>query len=426
MSWVLVVIAFVLLVPLVAVMLDVTRGTPLSCVTTADGEPPPSFDEPAFREAVEGYLGTALAAGHRLELLCNGDEIYPRLWDDLARASRYALVQVYYCKEGRVADRLREVLCERARAGVDVRLLLDGFGSSLSEAYLDTLRAAGVRVATLRPVLHRAHMRAIVVDGEVGYAGGFGVDDKWLGDGRTGGSWRDSAVRFEGPAVRQLLGAFGVCWTEATGDMVLSSAWWHPRDPGGDEAPRYAGGGARAGLLFAAPTVGSTATERFHALTLSGARRSVYIANSYFVPDDDFRRLLCDAARRGVDVRVLAPHGDRTDVPMTYLAGRARFEELLAAGVRIYEYEPSMLHAKTLVADGCWGTVGSMNADNRSAALNEEANLLVHDDAFGARLERVFLDDLAHAAELHLDEFRRRGRVQRAKEWGAQAVARIL
>ena len=428
MTWIFVAV-LVLLLPVLALMLDVTRGTPLSRVATDDGAPPPGFDDPPFLEAVEGYLGATLAEGHRLELLCNGEEIFPRLWEDIATAKRFVLFQVYYCDEGAVADRLRDVLAERARAGVEVRLLLDGFGSSLGDTYLDSLRAAGVQVAVLRPMrfahlrsmLHRAHMRAVIVDGEVGWAGGFGIADKWLGDGKREGSWRDSAVRFEGPAVRQLLGAFGICWTEATGEMILSDRWWQPRDP---DAP--AGGLARAAVLFAAPTIGSTASERFHALTISGARRSIYLANSYFVPDDDFRRLLCGAAKRGVDVRILVPCGDRTDVPLTYLAGRARYGELMDAGVRIFEYMPTMIHAKTVVADGRWGTVGSMNADNRSAALNEEVNLLAYDRDFGLALERAFLDDLTRASEVDPERYARRGLLQRGKEWGAHALARIL
>ncbi|HYD53529.1 MAG TPA: phospholipase D-like domain-containing protein [Gemmatimonadaceae bacterium] len=410
-----------------AMLFDVTRGTPLSRVVTDDGRQPPSVDEPAFLEAVEGYLGASLTPGHRLALHCNGDEIFPRLWRDVAAARRFVLVQIYYCQEGAVADALRDALVERARAGVEVRLLLDGFGSSLGDAYLASLRDAGVRVAVLRPLrlahirrlMHRAHLRAVVIDGEVGWAGGFGIADKWLGDGCREGSWRDSAARFEGPAVRQLLGAFGVCWAEATGELIASASWWTPRDPATRD-------GARAAVLFAAPTVGSTASERFHALTISGARRSLYLTNSYFVPDDDFRRLLCDAAKRGVDVRVLTPRSGSTDVPMTYLAGRARYEELLESGVRIFEYAPSMIHAKTIVTDGAWCTVGSMNADNRSAALNEEVNLLVHDAAFGAELERVFHDDLGRAAEIDLEQFRHRGIVQRGLEWGAHLLARIL
>jgi cardiolipin synthase A/B len=258
-----------------------------------------------------------------------------------------------------------------------------------------------------------------VVDGRIGWTGGFGLDDKWLGDGRSKEHWRDSNVRFTGPAVHQHMATFADGWAEATG-ILLTDDTFFPLDERTVEE-----GGVVAGAHHAAPTIGSTLAERFLALSIAGAQRRLYISNSYFVPDDDFRRMLTDAAKRGVDVRILTTSGS-TDVKTTWHAGRATYEELLSSGVRVFEYQPVMMHAKSLVADGCWSSVGTMNFDNRSLAFNDETNLLVFDEATGKRLEEVFLADLKYAREILLDEWRRRPRMQRVQERAAQMFQRIL
>jgi cardiolipin synthase len=184
-------------------------------------------------------------------------------------------------------------------------------------------------------------------------------------------------------------------------------------------------GSVRASLLHFVPTVGSTPAERFLALSISGARRTLYISNSYFVPDDDFRSLLVRAAKRGVDVRVLTA-GDKSDVKTTVYAGRARYPELLKGGVRIYEYRPTMMHAKTFVVDGVWSTVGSLNFDNRSLVFNNESNIVALDEGVGARLDSLFMDDLRYATEIKLDAFNRRPWMEKLLEWSANALQRVL
>jgi cardiolipin synthase len=174
-----------------------------------------------------------------------------------------------------------------------------------------------------------------------------------------------------------------------------------------------------------APTIGSTPAERFLALSIEGARRTMYIANSYFVPDDDFRRMLVAAAQRGVDVRILTA-SDKTDIKTTWYAGRKRYEELLEGGVRVYEYSPSMMHAKTFVIDGVWSTIGTMNFDNRSLAFNDESNLVTFDRRVGAAMDSAFLKDLEHSAEITLETFRRRPWHQKLFETGANLLSRLL
>ena len=404
------------------------RGTPMKSVAAVgDRSGPPGVSDPLFLRTVELFTGTMLVSGHRVELLANGEELYPRLWDDLQAATRSITLQMYYCRPGVMADTLAAILTERARAGVRVLFLHDAFGSiDLTKKYLDGLREAGVTIAVFRPVhwysLHKAqsrsHIRVVVVDGRVGYTGGFGLDDKWFGDGRQADQWRDTNVRFTGPAVLQLQATFAAGWVEATGTLIVGEEFFPLQN---DDAT----GAQVAGLLHAAPSIGSTSASRFLALSIAGARERLYITNSYFVPDRAFRALLIAAVRRGVDVRVLTA-GKRTDVKTTRWAGRAVYGDLLAGGVRMYEYEPTMMHAKTFVVDGRWCTVGTMNFDNRSMVFNDESNLLVSNADVGSALEEMFHADLTCAHEITLARYQKRPWTERLVELGASVVARLL
>jgi cardiolipin synthase len=388
----------------------------------ADGVPI-SVSEPEFSVMATMATGAWLGPGNHVEVMLNGDGTYPRLWEDLRSAQRSITLQLYYGAPGRMADMLGQVLRERAKAGVRVFVLYDAFGTvDMPANHRDELRAAGIVVEPFRPIrlstLHlaqnRSHVRGIVIDSRVGWTGGFGIDDKWFGDGRSNGSWRETNVRFEGPAVRQLQAAFAAAWVEATGVMFTGRA-----------ALLSEPTGATADLLYTAPTLGSTAAERFFALSIAGARKTLYITNSYFAPDRNFIDLLSAAARRGVDVRILTA-GPRTDVNVVRLAGRAWYDALLAAGVRVYEWQPTTLHAKTFVVDGEWFTVGSMNFDNRSMALNDEATLMVLDRTAGQNMDRILLDDLRHAERITPEAFRSRSWLQRIGEWGANSLTRLL
>jgi cardiolipin synthase A/B len=416
---------FVLAMALIGV-LTVTRGTPIGRVVTLSDSGPPAIADSLFERTFELFTGTHVSDGNSVRRADNG-AVYPSLWTDLRSARQTITVQMYYSLPGQVADTLAAVLRERARAKVRVLLLLDAFGSQhLSRAWIRGLRDAGVEVAKLRPLrwytvataTNRSHVRVVVVDGRIGYTGGFGVADYWLGDGRHDEQWRESNVRFEGPVVMQLQAAFSAAWAEATGELVTGPLFF----PASGFQPA---GGSHAGLLFTSPTLGSTAAERFLALTVAGTRRTLYIENSYFVPDDDFRRLLKRAAGRGVDVRVLTV-STKTDVKTTWYAGRHWYEDLLRGGVRIYEYQPTMLHSKTLVADGVWSSVGSMNFDNRSMAFNNESNLVVLDSAFGREMDSTFFEDLKYATEIKLEAFANRSAWSRLVETGAMLLSRIL
>ena len=418
---------FALLLALIGI-LSVTRGTPVSHVR-AIGDPTglPGVTDSLFARTFELYTGTHLEPGNDAEILSNGDGTYPRVWQDLRSAKQTITIQMYFAKPGAVADTFSKYLRERARARVRVLLLLDAFGAQdLRGAWADSVRAAGVEVAWLRPLrwytldraTHRSHSRFIIVDGRVGYTGGFGIADYWLGNGRRPDQWREANVRVTGPVVAQFQAGFAAEWAEATGELLTGDLFF----PRVSFAPS---GSEQAGLLHTIPTVGSTPAERFLALSITAARKTLYVANSYFVPDDDFRAMLIAAARRGVDVRILTA-GEKTDIKSTLYAGRARYEQFLRAGVRVYEYQPTMMHAKTLSVDGIWSTIGSLNFDNRSLAFNDETNLVTLDAEFGARMDSLFLEDLRYSREIKLSVWLERPWTGRVLEWGANLLSRVL
>jgi len=362
----------------------------------ADGKPP-DVASAHFAPNFELVTGTPLGAGNAMEVLANGDATFPRLWQDLRSARRSITVQIYYAGPGVVADTATGVLAERARAGIDVYFLYDAFGAAdLPQRNLDTLRAAGVHVADFRPLRwytfdrtnHRSHVRGIIVDGTVAYTGGFGFDDRFLGGGRRPGEWRETNARFAGPAVAQLQTAFIAKWAEATGELLTGERFL-PLADAAATAARSAASVSEAALIHSPPLTGSTTAERLIALSIASARRRLYIANAYFVPDADFVRLLVAAARRGVDVRLLT-------------------------------------NGAQPVVDGVLAAVTTMNFDNRSLAYNNEVALVALDSTVGATMESLFLDDLRISDEIRLDDFGRRPNTQRLLEAAASVLANVL
>ncbi len=431
---------------------DMVRGTPVRNLVVVDSTLEPGSAGFAREAAAAAQL--PLRPGNRIRVIQDAD-FFTDVLEDLRAARSSILVSCYFCQPGRMGDQLAAVLAERAREGVSVFLLGDGFGC---REYLDAvgegLRDAGAAVVSHRPVrwwaLHRAqhrnHGRAVVVDGSIGYTGGFGIADEWLGRGGAP-PWRETSVRFQGPAVGDLEAAFTAAWAEATGDLLVFPGGPEPIDPGpadlepadpGPSDPAPPGGATplgvegtsefapvAAGLLVSRPGLGATAADRFLTYSLEGAGRTLYIANSYFVPTRHMRRMLGDAARRGVDVRLLLP-GPVNDVPSTRWAGQRHFQELLEAGVRIWLFQEGMMHAKTLTVDGRWGTVGSMNMDNRSLRLNEEWSLVFDDPRLGAHMDSLFLADLERSRERTLAEHAARSLWDRFREWLASLIEPLL
>ena len=407
---------------------SLTRGTTIARLKTpGDGDGPPGPRDPLFCESVALLTKTSIVPGHRVEIFSCGNETYPRLWEDLRAAERSITLQMYYCQPGRMADEFKDILLERAAAGVKVLFLRDAFGSGqLKEEYIEELERGGIAVATFRPtrwyqlfkVYHRSHIRVAVMDGMIGYTGGYGIDDKWYGDGRHKDQWRDTTVRFTGPAVLQLQATFAAGWAEATGTLLAGDLFFPP------EGMDTHDGQVFGGLLHASPSVGMTSAERYYALAIGSAKRRLWISNSYFVPSENFCELLVSAVKRGVDVRVLTCNEDG-DVKSTYYAGRAKYAVLLAQGVRIFEYQPAMMHAKSIVADGRFVSAGTVNFDNRSMSFNDETTLLAVDDDLGARMEQLFASDLRYSTEITSELHAARGIKRKVLErfwWTLQRV----
>ncbi len=398
-------------------MIDVYESRPVRevrAVGSADGIPVVS--SPAFRSAMSALTGTSMLPGNRVELLLDGATTLSDIEADMRNAQRSISVQTYFCEPGKVTERLKLLLMAKAREGVQVSFLPDGFGcGSLGADYLDSLTATGVSVALMRPVhwysmhrsLHRSHVRSVVIDSRIGYTGGFGFADKWI-PSPEGPAWQETTARFTGPAVLQLAGAFAIAWADATGRVVAGDGVF--------PQPVADTGGAVAGLMYTTRIFGTPVPERYMALSIAAARRTLYIANPYFIPNAEVRRWFRDAASRGVDVRVLTASGN-IDHQFTRWASRSTYEELLEAGVRLYEYTPSMLHAKTMVVDGAFGSIGSLNLDNISLRINDEATLLVQDSTLAAALDARFRADIAKAEEITLEAFRKRPLYERATHW---------
>ena len=370
--------------------------------------PPMMLGEASFFPTLEAYAGAPIVGGNAVELLFNGEQIFPSLVASIQSAQRTITYAQYYYEDGPVARDIAEALAERCRAGVGVNVLLDAFGSlGIPSEYLELMRVSGCHVAWFRPLSQyifrryykRNHRRILVVDGRIGYTGGAGVSRKWMGNGRTEDHWRDTDVRMEGPVVEHLQAAFAENWLEATG-MVLGGDASFPR-------PIEPRGRVYAQVARSSPASGSTAMYTTFLLALSAARTSVLVTNPYFVLDDTMREAVLRTVGRGVRVAVLVPAV--IDHNLVRQASRAQFGKLLRAGVEIYEYTPALLHAKTMVIDSVWATVGSTNLDNLSFAFNDELNLIVYDRAIAQQLERAFHQDVQASRRVTYEAWKRRG-----------------
>jgi cardiolipin synthase len=368
--------------------------------------------EASFFPTLEAYTATPIVAGNRVEILLNGEEIFPAMIRAIRSARRTVTYAQYYWEEGPVARAMAEALAERCRAGVGVKVLLDGFGTlGMPAEHVELMSRSGCHLATFRPLTpwswpranYRNHRRVLVVDGRVGFTGGSGISRKWMGNGRIENHWRDTDVQVHGPVVEYLQGAFAENWLEATG-MVLGGDAYFPR-------PQRAGGETYAQVVRSSPAGGSFAMYTMFLLAIASARRSIMISNPYFVPDDRMTEVLQKAVKRGVKVTVLVPGA--IDHNLVRQASRGKYGEMLRAGIEIYEYQAALLHAKTMVVDGVWTTIGSTNLDNRSFALNDELNLIAYSPQVGRQLERVFAEDLAHARRVEYGRWSRRGIVDR-------------
>ena len=369
----------------------------------------------AFLAAVAGDVGGAVRSGGDVRLLRNGDGFLPPLLEDMRRAERTIHFSVYIWEDGKMSAEISRVLAERAKAGVKVRLLLDSFGAARApDDDLDAMKAAGVEVQSFRDArlggftrFHRRnHSRAIVIDGRVGYTGGAAVGDKWYGDARNEKEWRDDMFRVTGSMAASLQSVFAQLWTGSRGEILVGDDVYPPL-PDDSKILHVS--------LASAPVHEKHPLRVMFALSFLAARQRLFVASSYFVPDKHTRRFVTERARAGVDVRLLVPC-EKTDAGPIRQATHSYLDELLSAGVRVYEYQPTMMHSKYVVVDGRWSVVGSANMDVRSKELNSENVLGILDEGFARDLEASFRKDLARSQEVRLEEWRRRGPWKRAQE----------
>jgi cardiolipin synthase A/B len=363
---------------------------------------------PTFASTLSAYAGTTVVSGNRVEILLNGDEIFPAKLRIIKAAKKSINYAQYVWEEGKPSEDIADALAERCRGGLPVNVLLDAVGAfSMPPEYKQRMVDAGCRVESFRPlgsfavdkVNFRNHRRILVADGLVGITGGSGTSGKWGGNGRQEDHWRDTDVWTEGPVVEQLQGAFAENWLEATG-VALGGPDYFPW-------PIEAKGSVESQVVRSSPAGGSVAMYTMFLLAMASARRTIHITNPYFVPDDKMIGTLIQARKRGVRVVLLLPGA--IDHNLVRQASRSQLGRLLQAGVQIYEYRAALLHSKTMVIDSIWATVGSTNLDRRSFELNEELNLVVYDGQVARRLERVFVDDVQQARPVTYEQWNRRG-----------------
>lgn len=412
--------ALALLYALVSLFFSLGRRPRDMSVTMA-----PAVDTEDFLLAASGTVNAPLVRGGTARLLNNGVEIFPAILSAFEEAQRTINFMVYIWEPGKASDRMFEVLTRRARDGVEVRLLLDGMGGMrVPDEELDRFRAAGGRVQWFRPFAlgkltrfhKRNHRRAIVVDGNVGFTGGAAVGDKWLGDAESEDHWRDIMVEFRGCAAGNLQSAFAQLWASSCGELLVGPAFFpHDTHNDSDAAPAPGEELSRHINVISSPAEEAHPLRKFFWISFRCARQRLYLTSPYFVPDTDTRTLLGSRAQSGVDVRVLVPN-ELTDAKPIRYASRSYYQALLEAGVRIYEYQGTMIHTKAMVVDRCWSAVGSANLDIRSKELNQENVIGILDRGFGAQLEQTFIDDLRRAREIRLEEWTRRGWAERFLE----------
>ena len=364
--------------------------------------------------------------GNLVEVLRNGEQIFPALLDAIrsAEATVDFLTFVYW--KGSIGEEFAQALAERARAGVRVRVILDALGAvSMEESCLHLMQEAGCQVEWFRPVQklkfwennHRTHRKVLICDEHVAFTGGIGIADEWGGDARNENEWRDTHFRVQGPAVDGLRAAFVQNWAEAGRPLF---------EPGIDKFPeqdQY--GSSVVQVVRGAAQSGWTDMTTLMRSLMTLAERRLRITTAYFVPDEQTTQDMCQASERGVEVEILIP-GPHTDKRFVQVASESEYQELLDAGVRIWTYQPSMLHAKIMTVDGAVANVGSSNFNSRSLEFDDEVNLVVFDEALVAELDRQFDDDVARSKAVDPSEWEDRSLVQRAKEAATELVKRDL
>jgi len=376
-------------------------------------------ESPEFARLVGLILGSEPQPGTQVEVLTNGNQFYEAELAAIRDASRFICLEAYIFQKGEIASRFIDALTERARAGVEVRILLDAIGSfnTWRHTFRDVITAGGqvcwynnFRWHNLPRLNNRTHRELVIVDGRIAFLGGAGIADHWWkSKGKRHPQWRDTMFRVEGRAACSLFSVFAENWLESSGELLMGGKYYPECEVRGHtpafvigSTPSY-GQGTRARMLFQ--------------VLMASATRTIDLTTPYFLPDRAARRELVRAmSERGVQVRILVP-GKHSDHLLTRRSSRRLYGYLLRHGAKVYEYRPSMLHAKVLVVDGTWSVVGSTNFDHRSFGINDEVNLAACDTQLSARLEEDFRRDVANAQRVTYRRWRDRPFIERISEW---------
>jgi cardiolipin synthase len=384
--------------------------------TTLKIESAHAIDDPQFPGYTASLLGAFATGGNSYTVLTNGDQIFPAMLTAVQNARRRISFETYIYNKGSVGEQFTQAFEAAARRGVQVNMVIDSMGSSkIPTEWQDRLRAAGAKVGqfgepkwyALEELNYRTHRKILVVDGSVGFTGGVGLDDQWLGHAQDRDHWRDTMVRVEGPVVRMMEGAFNENFIETLGPVTpeVDPPIQIPAEPLDS-----------AMVLRSSPSGGSNDLKRLYLVAMAASRRTLDICSPYFVTDESTEWSLQRARQRGVRVRVLV-EGDLTDAKPVKYASRQAYQRLMDQGIEIYEYQPTMMHTKAMIIDGAWSMFGSANFDNRSLELNDEMNVAVSDRGLASRLLQDFEQDLRSARRLDPGQWRQRSALEKSREY---------
>jgi cardiolipin synthase len=377
-----------------------------------------SVSDPQFLRSMGTLLGPSIKGDNHVDAFMNGDEIFPAMLEAIRSARKTITFETYIYWSGRIGREFADALSERARAGVKIHVLLDWVGSGkMDKTLLEEMEQSGVQIKKYHPLRwynfsrmnHRTHRKLLVVDGRVGFTGGVGIADEWLGHAEDERHWRDSHYRLVGPAVGQMQAAFMDNWIKTEGAVL------HGEDYFPDEPPS---GKAFAQVFSSSASEGSESVRLMYLMSIASARKSLRIEASYFVPDDLTIETLVAARKRGVSVAIIVP-GAKIDSRIVRKASRARWGDLLREGIEISEYQPTMFHCKVMIVDDLWVSVGSTNFDNRSFRLNAEANLNVFDGEFARAQVATFDADREKARPVTLEAWQNRPWTEKLAERAA-------
>ena len=355
-----------------------------------------------------GLTQSSLEQGNDIRILQNGDGLFPPLFREIAAAKESIHLESYIWYDGQLTRQLATLLARKAREGVEVRVLVDASGGKQLKGDVEKMLVdAGAKVAHFHPIRisnlgrlnNRDHRKLVILDGRIGYTGGFGFADEWTGNGQDKKHFRDTALRIEGPVVNRLQAAFSENWIEETGEIPADDRFFPKIAPAGTTP---------AHVAYTSPTGSISSVQILYYLAIKSARREILIQNPYLLPDSDAIAALEEAVQRGVDVRIMVPSDDATDSPVVQHASHHHFGTLLKRGVKIWEYDRTLLHQKVMIIDGLWSSVGSTNFDDRSFQLNDEINVGVLDAQLAAQLRAAFAADLRHAKQRSFDEWQDR------------------